>query len=243
MIGERPPGELCDDAGVDRVCELSSDGDVFVLRWDDGGDNRLNPTSLGALNAALDTVEAIDGPAALVIVGAGKYWSNGLDLDWMGANRELAGGLLDDVHRLLVRLLLFPRVTVAAINGHAFAGGAMLAAACDLKVMRDDRGYWCLPEADLRMQLSEVMLAVIVARLPHTVAHQAIVTGRRYTAAEALAAGIVDAVAAEAEVLDRAIALARPMAAKHAVGGHKRMLHGAIAALLPAAARSDIEEV
>ena len=51
------------------------------------------------------------------------------------------------VHRLFARVLAFPRITVAAINGHAFAGGGMLALAHDFRVMRSDRGYFCLPES------------------------------------------------------------------------------------------------
>jgi enoyl-CoA hydratase/carnithine racemase len=80
--------------------------------------------------------------------------------------------------------------------------------------MRDDRGYWCLPEVDLGMTFTEGMNALIPARIPPMAAHEAMVTGRRYTGADALAAGIVNEVAAEDDVLPRAIEVAQALAPK-----------------------------
>ena len=79
------------------MVDLDRQGDVWVLRMDDG-ENRFHRESIDALHAALDTVEAVEGPCALVTTGAGKFYSNGLDLDWLlsGVPTE---GFLDDVHR------------------------------------------------------------------------------------------------------------------------------------------------
>ncbi len=196
------------------------------------GDNRFNPTSITAWNAALDEVEADDTVAALVTTGTDKFYSNGLDLDWMGSlpddERAQSGQMITDTIRLLGRLLSFPMYTVAAINGHAFAGGAMLTLAHDARVMRTDRGFWCLPEVDLNMPLAPGMAAIIQARLDHQVAHEAVLTGRRYAADEALVKGIVDAVAPETEVLRDALALAVTQAARgrSSIGQLKQDLYG-----------------
>ena len=148
------------------------------------GDNRFNPTSIAAWNAALDEVEADDTVAALVTTGTDKFYSNGLDLDWMGSladdERAQSGQMITDTIRLLGRLLSFPIYTVAAINGHAFAGGAMLTLAHDARVMRTARGFWCLPEVDLGMPMAPGMAAIIQARLTPQVAHEAVLTGRRF---------------------------------------------------------------
>jgi enoyl-CoA hydratase/carnithine racemase len=109
-------------------------------------------------------------------------------------------------------MLRLPVVTVAAVNGHAFAAGAMMTLTHDFRIMRRDRGYWCLPEADLGMPLSPGMNDLIAARLAPQVAHEAIVTAKRYPADQAEAAAIVDDVADEDQVLERAVA----MAATHA---------------------------
>jgi enoyl-CoA hydratase/carnithine racemase len=203
---------------------------VRVLRWRDG-ENRVNPDSMAAFHATLDDLEQIDGPLALVVTGEGKFFSNGLDLDRFGAAPEELGPTVEELHRLFGRLLVFPAYTVAAVNGHAFAAGAMLVSMFDHRVMRADRGYWCLPEVDLGLPLTEAMTAAVTARLPHPAAEEAMLTGRRYDGAEAMAAGIVHEVVAEDDVLPRAMAQATAVAAKDrvVVAAHKWALFGAAA--------------
>jgi len=100
--------------------------------------------------------------------------------------------------------------------------------------MRADRGYWCLPEVDLGLPLTDGMKAVVTARLPRAAAADAMMTGRRYGAADALARGIVEHTAPEAEVLDRAVALAAEIAPKNrsVIAAHKRLLFGDAARVL-----------
>jgi enoyl-CoA hydratase/carnithine racemase len=212
------------------VIRIDTRGDVRVLHWS-GGENRFNRASLAALHAALDEVEAVDGPVGLVLTGEGKFWSNGLDLDWLLAGGPETLGFLDDVHALFGRLLLFPAVTVAAINGHAFAAGAMLSCCCDYRVMRDDRGYWCLPEADLGLPLTRPMYAVVANAVPRPTLGDAVIRGRWFNATEALAGGIVHEAAAEADVVARAVALAAEVAPKDraTLTRHKELLSGATA--------------
>jgi enoyl-CoA hydratase/carnithine racemase len=168
------------------------------------------------MNAALDEVEGAARPSALVTTGEGKFYSNGLDLAWMGTDGVDAIAFVRTVHKLLGRVLAFPRPTVAALNGHAFAGGAMLALAHDFSVMRADRGYFCLPEADIGIPFTAPMNALIGSRLAQPTLHEACTTGRRYNGPEALRGGIVAAVGDEAEVLPLAVARAAALAAKDA---------------------------
>jgi enoyl-CoA hydratase/carnithine racemase len=194
------------------VHSLEKHGHVFVLRVQNG-ENRYNFDSLDELNAALDRVEAETEPHVLVTTGEGKFYSNGLDLDWMSkAGAQSALENVRRVHKLLGRMLAFPCVTIAALNGHAFAAGAMLSLAHDYRVMRSDRGFFCLPEVDIGMTFTPAMESLIASRLPKLTAHEAMVTGRRYTSSEALAAGIVHKSVPEAEVLPAALALAQGLA-------------------------------
>ncbi|NKZ08934.1 enoyl-CoA hydratase/isomerase family protein [Actinomadura latina] len=195
------------------MIDLQRDGDVYVLRFD-AGENRFSPDFLGAVEGALDTVAKHDGPGALVSIGTGKFYSNGLDLDWLGANGDKFEEYLRRVHGLFARVLELPMPTVAALNGHAFAGGGMLALCHDAAVMRTDRGYFCLPEVDLGMNFTPGMNALIKERLPRATAHEAMLTGRRYTAEQAREAGIVQRIAPEDEVLPAAVELAAAAAGR-----------------------------
>jgi enoyl-CoA hydratase/carnithine racemase len=193
---------------------IERSGPVVVLHLTEG-ENRFTPTFLAQVGENLDQVEAMDDPLALVVTGEDKFFSNGLDLDAFAG--DAADGLvayIDDVHALFARVLAFPIPTVAAINGHAFAGGGMLALAFDHRVMRNDRGYLCLPEVDLGLPFAPGMQALITAVLPRTTAREAMVTGRRYTAEEAVAGGIAHVAVPEAEVLPTAVAAATERAGK-----------------------------
>jgi enoyl-CoA hydratase/carnithine racemase len=196
------------------VIELRREGAVYVLRWGDG-ENRFRDESIAAWNAALDEVEAADAPKALVTTGAGKFYSNGLDLDW--AFRERKDSFPDYIHDVLAvleRVLTFPCTTVSACNGHAFGAGAQLVAAHDFRLMRADRGYFCMPEIDMGAFLHPGMTALLAARLPAQAVHEVLATGRRFGGTDACAAGIVEEALPEAELLPRAIALAEGLASK-----------------------------
>ena len=192
---------------------LDREGDVFVLDIGDD-ENRFNPDWMSAVDALLDEAIAADSPRALVTKATGKFWSNGLDLDWLGQNQDRAEDFVVQVHDLLAKFLGAPIPTVAAIQGHCFAAGAMLALAHDWRVMRADRGFFCLPEADINIPFTPGMNALITAKLTPAAASTAMVGARRFGGDEALAAGIVDAAASEDAVAADAVALASAYASK-----------------------------
>ena len=192
---------------------LDRQDDVFILDIGDT-ENRFHPDWIASVNAALDEVENAEGPRALVTAATGKFFSNGLDLDWLFAHNDQAGEYVTAVHELLARVLALPLVTVAALQGHTFAAGAMLSLSHDFRVMRGDRGFWCLPEADINIPFTPGMSALIQARLTPQTAHEAMVTARRYGGHDALAAGIVDRTADEDAVRQSAIEIAAALAAK-----------------------------
>ena len=187
--------------------------DVFVLDLGDT-ENRFHPDWLASVRAALDEVEQAEGPRALVTTATGKFFSNGLDLDWLFTHADQHESYVADVHDLFARMLTMPMVTVAAMQGHTFAAGAMLSLAHDFRVMRADRGYWCLPEAEINLPFSPGMSALIQARLAPQTAHAAMTTARRYGGSDALAAAIVDHAVAEDAVRSTAVELAAAHAGK-----------------------------
>jgi enoyl-CoA hydratase/carnithine racemase len=172
-------------------------------------------TLLAELEAALDRVASSDGPACIVFTGEGKSFSTGFDLDaFFGVSTAERERLLAAGVKLLGRMLALPVPTAAAINGHAFGMGAMLALACDYRTMRADRGFFCFPEIDLKVTIPEGMLALLRLKLDWKVLRDLILTGKRIDGEEAQRLGIIDEACAAEEVLPRAVALVTLLAAK-----------------------------
>ncbi|MFD5574770.1 enoyl-CoA hydratase-related protein [Streptomyces cadmiisoli] len=208
---------------------LDRQDNVFVLDLGDG-ENRFHPDWIASVNDALDKVEKEDGPRALVTAATGKFFSNGLDLEWLLANADRQREYVVSVQALFARFLSLPAVTVAALQGHTFAAGAMLSLAHDFRVMRADRGYWCLPEADIDIPFTHGMSALIQARLTPQTAHEAMLTARRYGGRDALAVGIVDRAVDEDAVRATAVEIAASQAGKaaHTLGTIKARMYGPV---------------
>ena len=205
--------------------------EVYVL---DLGEDRnvINPELLDGISAALDEVVASPPPRGLVTTHSGEFFRPGST--WNGWMRipDGVGRLVDGMHELFARMLELPVPTVAALQRHAVAGGALLALAHDFRVIRADR--FTTGASDLAR-----------ARLAPQVAHEAMTTGRRYTGPEAVAAGIVDESVEAGEVVERAVAIAKAHSGKdpETYGAIKSNLYRETLASLrdPAERRADVE--
>jgi enoyl-CoA hydratase/carnithine racemase len=212
---------------------LDRDGDVFVLHLGDD-ENRFHPDWMAEVRELLDEVAAAEAPRALVTTATGKFFSNGLDLDWLGQHPDQVDAYVASVHELFATLLVLPVPSVAALQGHTFAAGAMLALAHDWRVMRADRGFFCLPEADIRIPFTVGMTALVQSKLPPAAATHAMIGAKRFGGEDAAAACLVDLAASEDEVLSTAVELAGRHASKDGatLGTIKqRMYAGALRAL------------
>ena len=193
------------------ITTINDDG-VAVLNLGDD-ENRFSLAFLDEIDTRLTEI-ADSGAAGLVTTGTGKFYSNGLDLDWLLAHGDQMQSYVSRVHALFARVLTLPMPTAAALNGHAFGAGAMLAMAHDYRVMRDDRGYFCFPEVDIRIPFTTGMAALIQAKLTPAAAVASMTTGRRFGGPEARQVGIVDATAAQDAVAGTAVGLVKPLGGK-----------------------------
>jgi len=209
------------------MVRLERDGELFVLDLGDD-ENRFTLENNRAIASALDEIASAEGPRALVTTASGKIWSNGLDLDWLLPRPDEAREYILSVQEIFVKFLTLPVPSVAAVGGHAFAAGMMMALCHDFRVMRVDRGYLCVPEVDLGIPFTYGMSALLAARLEPQVAHEAMVTGRRYGATDALSVRMIDHAVELARVLEVSCELARPLAVKAgpSMGTIKQRLYG-----------------
>jgi enoyl-CoA hydratase/carnithine racemase len=206
--------------------------EIAVLNLGDD-ENRFSLGFLDEINGHLDDIVS-SGAGGVVTTGTAKFYSNGLDLDWLMAHGDQMDFYVGRVHALFARVLTLPMPTAAALNGHAFGAGAMLAMAHDYRVMRVDRGFFCFPEVDIRIPFTPGMAALIQSKLTPAAAVASMTTGRRFGGTDALQFGIVDATAAEDAVADDAARLLAPLGGKDpgTLGAIKNTMYGpAIAAL------------
>lgn len=165
---------------------------VFSLLMD-RKENVFNPTMVSLLSKALTIVEEASHPKALIVTGRGKFFSNGLDLEFLSSHTEKeTAAMIESVWRWLARLLVLDCRTVAAINGHAFGAGIFVALACDFRIMRTQRGYLCWPELGLGMRLAKGFAELSKAKMSPTTLREGVLSGKRYDSTAALESGIVD---------------------------------------------------
>jgi Delta3-Delta2-enoyl-CoA isomerase len=188
--------------------------DHVALMTMNHGENRFTYDSLDAFEGLLEEIEQKTEATVLLVKSAHeKIWSNGIDLEWLlaeiGRNPEAGTRFPERLMQFLRRLLTYPLITVAAINGHAFAGGAIMACAFDFRFMRSDRGYFCFPEVDIQIPFMPGMDAILKKALPTPLVLEAQLTGKRYTAPELEAQRIVLKACPAGDLMNEALAFAK----------------------------------
>lgn len=202
------------------------DVDVFIFHMEgtpndsgDGFKNQLNDKFVADFSNALDEALKMSDEgrnAAIVTVSKGKHYSDGLDLGYVIGLQSVEEKItfLKSVELLYYKLLTFPMITVAAVNGHSFAGGMLLSLAHDYRISNEEKGFWCMSEIDIPAPLTPGFSALLNAKLNPAIASHMMTTGSRLNAKEMQQHGVVWQTAkGESAVLEAAVKLA----AKHGV--------------------------
>jgi enoyl-CoA hydratase/carnithine racemase len=169
--------------------EYTVDEKVAIMTMN-SGENRFNPDFLKAFLDTIDEIEHQTDALTLVINASHeKIYSNGIDLEWLAPvlqknDIQTAKNFFYQLNQLFRRLVTCPMITIAAITGHAFAGGAILSCAFDFRFMRSDRGFFCFPEVDLGIPFLPGMNALLKKAIPPYKVEEMQYTGSRLTAAQ-----------------------------------------------------------
>jgi len=196
--------------------EFILDEKVAVVSLNDG-ENRFNPEFLEAFLRVLDTIEQETEARTLVVRATDeKIFCNGIDLNWIApllksGEKEPLKAFLFKLNDLFKRIILYPMPTIAAITGHAFAGGAILACAFDFRFMRTDRGFFCFPEVDLNIPFLPGMIALIKKAIPMYKFEEMQYTGKRLTGQECEAHHIVMKACHINDLMNEALAFAKTL--------------------------------
>jgi enoyl-CoA hydratase/carnithine racemase len=220
------------------VIEYQNEDRVAIVTLNDG-ENRFNPTFLQASLDALDEIEEeTDANALVVTSGHEKIFSNGIDLEWLlpciqKKDIKTATEFFFLMNRLFKRILLYPMPTLAAISGHAFAGGAIMSCAFDFRFMRSDRGFFCFPEVDLGIPFLPGMIALIQKAIPPYKFQELQLTGKRATAEECLAHHIVLKACHRDDLMRETLQFAKGLnKRREIVREMKRRMYGKIARII-----------
>lgn len=186
-------------------------GTIAVLRMGHGRANALDPELLGALGAAL--AQAAEA-RAVVLTGAGAMFSAGVDLKRLAASgRDYPGALIPALVDCFARLFYHPRPVVAAVNGHAIAGGCVLACAADRRIAARGGARLGVTELQVGVPFPAIALEIMRAVVPPRHLAEMVYGGGTVSVDEALDRGLLDAVVEPASLLDAALAEAEALAA------------------------------
>ena len=192
--------------------EYTLDEQVALLTMNE---NKFNINSVTEFLLVLNKIEKDTDAKALVVRSSDeKIWSNGLDLEWLlplvqKGERGVTDVFTSKLNELFKVILFYPMITIAAITGHAFAGGAVMACCFDFRFMRKGRGYLCFPEVNLGIPMIPSFTALMKKAIPMDLVEDMQLTARRLTAEECEARHIIVKACSMDELMSEAISFAK----------------------------------
>lgn len=188
------------------IIEWDKDETIAIVRLNNG-ENRQNLEFAKTMIRTLD--EIVDDPevsAIIIASGNQKYWSLGVDIDWLGKQLQTQAfqnikDFMYGMNEVFKKLLLLPIPVIAAISGHAFGNGAILSCACDFRFMKSDKGFFCFPEVDLGIPFLPGMIAFVRKAIPYYKFNELKLTGRKAAALELEAHHVIEKACPNSEEL------------------------------------------
>jgi enoyl-CoA hydratase len=189
---------------------------VAILAMDNSPENGFTMEMIQQFNAALDKIEADNKVCGVVVTGAGgQFFSSGMDLQYVnGLEADAIKKFLKALFTFFHRTFVFPKPMVAAINGHVIASALAFSMCLDYRVMQKEKAVCTFPEIDLSIIPPSGCLAMVKYVIGERMTDLAFLSGRKFDGAAALAAGMVDELAENKSVIDRAVTVAAELGAK-----------------------------
>jgi enoyl-CoA hydratase/carnithine racemase len=211
--------------------QTSTTDNVAVITLARDKVNAINDRLLNDINTELDRIEACSDVDGIVLTGRGKFFSFGFDVPRLLAmSRDGLTTFLTKYTATLLRLFTFHTPVIAAINGHATAGGCMFIMACDFRVAEAGRAKVGLNEIDLGVSVFRGSAEMLRYWVGNRNAELILNEGTLYSVVEAENLGLIDEIVAAGQLMDTAIAKARRIGnkPKSAYRAIKKLMRGCV---------------
>ncbi len=194
---------------------LEQQDQVYVLSLTNGEQgNALNSDVLREYLSIFDQIERDSNNASLIITSTDpKSFSLGIDLPWL-QRQSNPMAFVTELENFYIRMALLNLPVIAAINGNAYAGGALLATACDFRLMRSDRGRFCYSEVNVNMPFTPTLLDIVRLLPCADAVYELSLTGNAWGGDECVRRGIVNQACSAETLKQDALNFARQMAGK-----------------------------
>jgi enoyl-CoA hydratase/carnithine racemase len=214
------------------VIEWRKENQVAVVEMCNGA-NKQNIEFAEQMNQCFDEIQEDISIFSIVLTSNDdKNFSQGIDVEWLGQKMqkqdfETIKAFMYGMNNIFKRILLMPMPVIAAINGHAFGNGAMLACTCDFRFMKKDKGFFCFPEVDISIPFLPGMIAFVRKAIPEYQFNEMILSGKRMTAQDLEANhGIMKACEDQEALMSEAMAFAGTFMKKRGIFGElKKRMH------------------
>jgi 3,2-trans-enoyl-CoA isomerase len=178
---------------------------VATVTLNRGKVNALNTTVIEQLKNSFETLREDSEVRAVILTGRGKFFSFGFDIpEFLGLPKENFVYFLNRFTGFYAYLYQYPKAVIAAVNGHAVAGGCILATACDYRVMVTGKAKIALNEVTFGASLFAGSVAMLINCVGHRNAEKVLFTGAMFPAEDALELGLIDMVSDESRLMDDA---------------------------------------
>ena len=171
------------------IIEWEKNESVGIINMCNGA-NKQNPQFVAQMNQCFDQILDDKEICSIVLTSTDeKNFCQGIDLEWLSQKMndqdfDSMKAFLHGINNIFSRVLLMPIPVIAAINGHAFGNGAMLACTCDFRFMKKDKGFFCFPEVDINIPFLSGMISFVRKAIPEYLFNEMILSGKRVGAVE-----------------------------------------------------------
>lgn len=194
--------------------DLQQSDNLAILTMTRGKVNAINPDFVRELDLLLTQIEQEPTISAIILTGQAKFFSFGLDIpELYDLSPEEMTRFIRSFCDLYHRLFLFPKAIVSAINGHAIAGGCILATTCDRRIIADGNARLALNEVTFGASLFAGAVAMLQFACGTRNAEQILLTGTMLSPAEALQLGLIHQVVDSDRLLSQSTTYATELAA------------------------------